>query len=230
MGSKKKATATPSIAGALFGATRQAVLRLLLGHADKRFYQRQIVRELGLGSGTVQRELKQLTKSGILTRSVEGRQAYYQANHRCPVFEELRGLVRKTFGMADILQKGLSALKDRIRVSFIYGSMATGEETAESDIDLMVVGDEVSVGQIVSALSDSQYQLQREVNPSVYHTEEFCYKLADGNHFISSVVKGPKIFLIGDECELKKLAEIGVGQKAPNKSKRDRKPVRPGGS
>ncbi len=226
MGMKNTSTINPPIAGSLFGATRQAVLRLLLGNADKRFYVQQIIRELGLGSGAVQRELKQLTQSGILTRSVEGRQSYYQANPRCPVYEELRGLVRKTFGVADILQSGLSPLENQIRIAFIYGSVAKGEETAESDIDVMVVGDDISLGQVVDALSSAQNDLGREVNPSVYHTQEFCYKLTEKNHFISTVVKGPKIFLIGDDSELKKLGKLRVNQTSSNKSTRDRKSIR----
>src|ERR1035441_8470921 len=103
-----------NIGAALFGATRQAVLRLLFGHPEQRFYQREIIRSVGLGSGAAQRELEQLVAAGIITRTVEGRQTYFQANQGCPVFEELRGLVRKTFGVADVLRQGLAALGDRV--------------------------------------------------------------------------------------------------------------------
>ena len=214
------------IGSALFGATRQAVLRLLFGHADRRFYQRQIIGSLRLGSGTVQRELGRLTGAGILTRSVEGRQTYFQANRECPVFEELHGLIRKTFGIAEALQAGLAALAAEVQLAFIYGSMATGRETRDSDVDIMVVGKRVSMHEVVSALAEAQRDLGREVNPSVYRTEEFCRKLAQGQHFLSSVVTGPKVFLIGDENELARLAQIRMAQGAQDEPAGNRRPAR----
>ncbi len=220
------AVATDPIGAALFGATRQAVLRLLFSHTDQRFYQRQIIRACRLGSGTVQRELDQLVDAGILTRTVEGRQTYFQTSRQCPVFEELRGLIRKTFGVAQVLQSGLAALTGRIQLAFIYGSMASGSETTGSDVDVMVVGEQVSMHDVVSALAEAQRDLQREVNPSVYRTEEFCRKLAQGQHFLSSVVSGPKLFLIGDENELARLAQIRMAQGAQDESAGNRRPLR----
>jgi uncharacterized protein len=181
---------------------------------------------VSLGSGSVQRELADLTSAGILTRTVEGHQTYFQANRRCVVFDELHGLIRKTFGVAKVLQDSLSSLASRIRVAFIYGSVAGGTETSESDIDVMVVGDDASIDKIVSAFAAAQLKLGREVNPSVYETAEFCRKLAQGQHFLSSVAVGPKIFLIGDETELKRLAQERVGKAAQNKPQRNRRPLR----
>jgi predicted nucleotidyltransferase len=214
-----------SIGAALFGATRQAVLRLLFGHSDQRFYQRQIIRSAGLGSGTVQRELEQLVAAGILTRTVEGRQTYFQANRACPVFLELHGLIRKTFGVAQALQSGLAVLAGKVHLAFVYGSMATGGETTASDVDVMVVGEQVSMHDVVSALAEPQRDLGREVNPSVYRTEEFYRKLAQGQHFLSSVVSGPKIFLIGDEHELAGLAQIRMAQGAQGEPAGNRRPL-----
>jgi len=215
-----------STGAALFGATRQAVLRLLFGHSDQRFYQRQIIRTCRLGSGTVQRELEQLTRAGILARTVEGRQTYFQANRQCPVFEELRGLIRKTFGVAEVLERGLTALAGKVQLAFLYGSMASGTETAGSDVDVMVAGERVSMDEVVSALADAQRDLGREINPSVYRTEEFCRKLAQGQHFLSGVVSGPKIFLIGDENELARLAGIRMAQGAQDQPGGNRRPLR----
>jgi predicted nucleotidyltransferase len=214
------------IGAALFSATRQAVLRLLFGHTDQRFYQRQIIRSLRLGSGAVQRELEQLVASGILTRTVEGRQTYFQANRDCPVFEELRGIVRKTFGVAQVLKDGLSAVGDRVRVAFIYGSVAAGSEGPDSDVDVMVVGDQLSLDDVVGALGEAQRDLGREVNPSVYRTAEFCRKLAQGQHFLVSVVSAPKVFLIGDENELAGLAAFRMAEGAQDQSSGNRRPVR----
>lgn len=226
MGMRTKARDTRSIGAALFGATRQAVLRLLLGHADQRFYQQQIIGSVRLGSGTVQRELEQLVAAGIITRTVEGRQAYFQANRECPILEELRGIVRKTFGVAQVLTEGLAALGNGVQLAFIYGSVATGNEKSDSDVDVMVVGDKVSMQDVVSVLDGAQSDLGREVNPSVYQTEEFYRKLAGGQHFLTSVVGGPKIFLIGDEHELARLAQIRLAQGAQDESARNRRPSR----
>jgi predicted nucleotidyltransferase len=215
-----------SIGAALFGATRQAVLRLLFGHCDQRFYQRQIIRSCRLGSGAVQRELEQLAGAGILSRTVEGRQTYFQANGQCPVFEELRGLARKTFGVAQVLENGLAPLNGKAQLAFLYGSMASGSETAGSDVDVMVVGERVSMDEVLSALAGAQRDLGREVNPSVYRTGEFCRKLAQGQHFLSGVVSGPKIFLIGDENELARLAQIRMAQGAQDEPAGNRQSLR----
>jgi hypothetical protein len=199
------------------------VLALLFGHADKRFYQRQIIQMLGLGSGSVQRELAQMTRVGILTRTTEGRQTYFQANRECPIFDEIRGLVRKTFGIAAVLKDAFAPLASRIRIAFIYGSVAAGTETGASDVDLMVIGD-VSTAEIVSAIGGAQHKLGREVNPSIYPAPEFCRKLSEGRHFITSVVNGTKIFLIGDERQLKELAHVRVVEGAQDKPSGNRRP------
>ena len=222
----QEAPSTVPIGAALFGATRQGLLRLLFGHADRRFYQRQIIRRIGLGSGTVQRDLEQLTRAGILTRTEEGRQTYYQVNRACPVFDELHGLIRKTFGIAQVLQNALRPLSGKARIAFIYGSIATGTETAASDVDVMVVGEHISMHDVVSVLAEVQRDLGREVNPSVYRTGEFCRKLAEGQHFLSSVVASPKIFLIGDESELAGLAKVRVAQGAQDEPAGNRRPAR----
>ncbi len=224
MGTKTR-LATERISAALFGAAKQAVLRLLFEHADERFYQRQIVRELGVGSGAVQRELRRLADCGILVRSVEGRQTYYQANRDSPVFDDLRGLIRKTFGIAGVLQTSLATLGRRIRLAFVYGSIASHAEGAGSDVDVMVVGDHIGLAETVSALRTAQHELRREVNPTVYRTDEFRRKLVAGQHFVSSVVAGPKIFLIGDERELARLAKGRLAEAASDEPTRDRRAV-----
>lgn len=215
-----------SVGAALFGETRQAVLRTLFGNSGKRFYLRQIIRSVGLGSGTVQRELAGLTGAGIVTRTIEGVQNYYQANRECPVFDELRGLIRKTFGVADILQAALQPLGESVRLAFLYGSVAGGTETAASDIDILIVGDHIALDDVVPAFAGSQRELGREINPSVYRTEEFCRRLAEGQHFLSSVIAGPKIFLIGDDGELSRLAGVRVAQGAQDEPAGNRRSVR----
>jgi len=211
-----------SISDALFGTVRRSVLGLLYGHADERFYQRQIVRELAVGYGAVQRELRRLTECGVLRRVAEGRQTYYQANSECPVFEELRGLIRKTSGVADMIRAALVGLSAPVRVAFIFGSIAEGREHSASDVDVLVVGDAVRPADVYAAIHRAQQVLHREVNPKVYPTREFCRKLSAGQHFLRSVVAGPKIFLIGDERELANLATERLAHGSPGEPFGDR--------
>jgi predicted nucleotidyltransferase len=215
------------IGSALFGAGRQAVLRILFGDPSRRFYERQIIGVAGVGSGAVQRELANLSSAGIVTRTKEGKQVYFQANVGSPVFPEIEGLVRKTFGIPAILQDALSPMTASIRVAFIYGSVASGRASAASDVDVMVVGDTVSLDAVVSALSDAQKRIGREVNPSVYATREFVSGIAEGRHFLSSVVHAPMIFLIGSERDFQRLGQVRVAEGAQAQPRGDRKPLRP---
>jgi predicted nucleotidyltransferase len=189
----------------LFGKTRQAVLALLYGRADSSFYTKQMLDAVKIGRGTVQRELKNLTDTGIIIREVQGRQVYYRANARCPIFDELKNIVRKTFGVADVIRQSLATKADKIRVAFIFGSMARSTDDRRSDIDLMVVG-KISFGDVVSCLTPAEQKLAREVNPVVYPIAEFKKKVREDHHFVKTVLEDEKIFVIGNEDELRKLA------------------------
>jgi predicted nucleotidyltransferase len=190
----------------LFGKTRQAVLALLYGRADSSFYTKQILDAVKIGRGTVQRELKNLTDTGIIIRDVQGRQVYYRANARCPIFDELKSIVRKTFGVADVIRQSLTTKADKIRVAFIFGSMARSTDDRRSDIDLMVVG-RISFGDVVSLLGPAEQKLAREVNPVVYPVAEFKRKVKEDHHFVKTVLEDDKIFVTGDEDELRRLAK-----------------------
>jgi predicted nucleotidyltransferase len=189
----------------LFGKTRRAVLALLYGHPDESFYLRQIARVTGAGMGSLQRELQQLSEAGIIQRSEIGRQAFFKANSESPVFSDLKNLIIKTFGVADVLRAALSPLADTIQVAFIYGSMAGSEFKQSSDVDVMIIGN-TAFAEVVAALSPVQETLAREINPTVYPQDEFKSKAAEGHHFLKTVLNDPKLFLIGDENELEKLA------------------------
>ena len=195
-----------SLCSGLFSKTRQAVLALLYGRADTSFYTKQILDAVKIGRGSVQRELKNLTDAGIITREVQGRQVYYRANSRCPIFDELRIIVRKTFGLADVIRQSLATSADKIRVAFIFGSIARSTDDRRSDIDLMVVG-KISFGDVVSLLTPAEEELGREVNPVVYPIAEFKRKVKEDHHFVKTVLEDEKIFVIGDEDELRRLAE-----------------------
>ncbi len=191
---------------ALFGKTRQTLLALLYARADQEHLQESLIQLAGLGRGTVQRELEFLSRAGVVRRMVRGRQVYYQANSESPIYGELRGLVVKTAGVADALRAALAPLAGRIQLAFIYGSVAKGTERRASDVDVMVIG-EVSFAETSDALGRVQETIGREVNPSVYPSAEFREKVAAKNHFLRTVLKGEKIFLIGDGHGLARLAK-----------------------
>jgi uncharacterized protein len=189
----------------LFGQTRRAVLGYLYSQPEKPFYLRELARHAGTGLGAVQREVVKLAEAGILRRSVRGNQVFYQANRENPIFQELKSIVSKTVGTHDILREALLPMRERIRVAFVYGSVARHEERADSDIDLMVVC-EVPFTQIVAAITPAQERLGREINPTVYPVAEFQSKLKAKNHFLKSVLRQKKLFVLGDENELTGLA------------------------
>ena len=195
-----------NLGSVLFGKTRRAVLALFYTHPDESFYLRQVIRAVALGQGTVQRELARLVAAGLLLRFSRGNQVYYQVNRASPIFAELKSLMVKTAGVADVLRAALVELRDQIRVAFLYGSMATGTHKVTSDVDLMVIG-EVTFGRVVESLHRTQETLEREINSSVYSVEEFRKKLKAGNHFLYSLSHAPKIFLIGDEREFARLGK-----------------------
>jgi len=189
------------IASALFGKTRRALLGILYANPGEAYYLRRLAREAGTGVGAVQRELKRLSEAGIIRREVRDRQVYFRANPDCPVYADLRSFIVKTAGVGDILRAALAPLAPRLRAAFVYGSVATGREKRGSDVDLMLVGD-ITFAEAVRALRPAQARLGREINPSVYSPREFASKLAAGNHFLKTVMKGNKLFLVGGDREL----------------------------
>lgn len=205
--------ASSALSAALFGQTRRAILALLYGHPDQSYYLRQLVRSAGVGLGAAQREVKRLCEAGIIRRTARGHQVFYQANPDCPIFGELKGLMVKTAGVADLLRAALAPLAARIRVAFIYGSVAKLAHRNRSDVDVMVVG-EPTFGEVVSALGSAQEMLAREINPTVYSPAEFRSKLKAGHHFLTGVMGDEKLFLIGDEHELARLGAKRLGKPA----------------
>jgi predicted nucleotidyltransferase len=189
----------------LFGNTRSALLAILYGNVDQSFYLRQLDRALGVGHGALQRELKNLTSLGLIVRKAQGNQVLYQANSSSPIFPELKSLITKTVGIRDVLRLALVPLSSEIQVAFVYGSVARQQERAGSDVDLIVVG-ATSFSEVVSALAPAQRELGREINPTVFPVPEFRARIAAETHFLQSVMKERKLFVLGDENELAELA------------------------
>jgi predicted nucleotidyltransferase len=186
---------------ALFPRTRRAVLSLLYSHPDEAFYLRRIIDITGLAVGQVQRELRVLNDAGVISRFEKDRHVYFRADERCPIFDELRSIVRKTIGAAHTIRDGLEPLSSRIEVAFVYGSVARGSETSVSDLDLMVIGD-ATFAEVAEAVRDAEHRLRREINLTVYPPVEMHQKYISGHHFIQQVVDREKLFVIGDEREL----------------------------
>jgi len=190
-----------ALASLLFGTYRQDALSLLLLHPESALHVREIARATGKAPGTMLRELDRLADAGILFRKPMGNQVQFQANGRCPIYEELRSILKKTVGVADILHAALDPLARRIRAAFVYGSVARGDERGGSDLDLMVVGN-VAFAEVVEALSSAQDALRREINPNVYPPTEFASRLAAGEPFLRRVMAEPKVFVIGNDDDL----------------------------
>jgi predicted nucleotidyltransferase len=210
-------TTNDGLANLLFGRTRGAILALLYGRADQSFYTRQIAREVDASVGAVQRELENLSKVGLIVRKSVGSQVFYQANRNAPIFREMQALVNKTVGIFSILQAALRSLSKRIVVAFVYGSVAREEETTQSDVDLMVVG-KATLDEVLSRLSPVEKSIGRPINPTVYSVAEFKSKIASGNHFLNAVVKGQKLFLVGDDDELGKVGGVRLAKAGTDKS------------
>jgi predicted nucleotidyltransferase len=213
-------TAWTDAAALLFGSTRRRVLGWLLGHADEAYYLRQIARHTGTAVGAVQRELEQLTAAGLLHRTVQGRQVYFQANRGAPIFPELQGLFAKTAGLTDVLREALAPLGEHVLVAFVFGSAARGELRASSDIDLFVVGD-APFQSVVASLAAPQERLGRDVNPTIYPSDEFRAKVRAKHHFLTTVLREPRMFIIGGDDELAGLGAKRLVNKAPDQPQRD---------
>jgi DNA-binding transcriptional ArsR family regulator len=191
---------------ALLPKTRQGILAAILMRPERAWYVSELARRMGVPSSSLQRELQDLTDAGILKTHRQGRMVYYQANTGSPLFADLRGLLLKTAGLADVLAEALKPLAARLRVAFVYGSIASGDEQSDSDVDLMVVGT-VSPAELSVSLRQARDVLSREINPTLYRPGEFDKKLKAKDHFLTSVLHTAKLFVIGDVDALGQTAE-----------------------
>jgi predicted nucleotidyltransferase len=186
------------LASALFTRTQQRVLSLIFGQPDRTFFQQELIDQAGSGSGAVRRELDRLTESGLVTIDRVGAQKHYRANRSAPIFEELRGIVTKTVALTDPLREALRPLKKHIRLALVYGSVARGVDRAQSDIDLLVVADDLPLERLFAKLEPTEKKLGRKVNPTSYTAAEYARRRKDANPFLRKVLAGQHILLMGD--------------------------------
>lgn len=195
---------TTSIADALFTKTQQRVLATLFGKPDQSFYLNEIVRLANIGKGTVKRELERMTAAGLLTIKRIGNQNHYQANPDSSIYSELLGITRKTFGIADVIKAALLPLDAQIEQAFIYGSVAKEQDTASSDIDLMVISDTLPYATLMTALIEAEPTVGRPINPTIYTAQQIRDKLHGNNAFITRVLAQPKLWIKGSDDDIGK--------------------------
>ena len=189
---------------ALLPKTRQGILAALFGQPDKTWYVSEVARRMGVPPSSLQRELQDLAQAGILKSHRQGRMVYYQANTDSPVYADLRGLLLKTAGLVDVLADALKPLAAKLELVFVYGSVASGTEQSDSDIDLMVVG-KVAPADFALPLRRARELLGRAINPTVYTLAEFNKKRASKDHFLSQVLARPRLIVLQDEHDLGKI-------------------------
>ena len=201
MGTKRHET-SPGLAGALFTPVQQRVLGLLFGQPGRIFQSADLIRLAKSGTGTVHRQLQRLVVAGWITATRVGNQKHYQANADCPAFEELRGLIAKTVGLVEPLRRVLGPLSSGIRVAFIYGSIAKGRDTADSDIDLLVIGDGVEYPEVFAALQAAETELGRSIKPNVFTTQDWQARSERQDSFAARISAQPRLFVIGSENDI----------------------------
>ena len=190
----------------MFSPYRRQVLAVLFLRPDEQFHVRELARITGVSAGSLHRELRAMAESGLLVREKLGNQVFYRANTDCSIYEEVAAIFRKTMGLTSLLQDALSDLGDKIQVAFVFGSMASGRQTVGSDLDICILG-ELSLLEVVSALSPVQESLQREINPVVMTPKKFSGLARKKDRFVTRVLDEPILFVKANRDELAKLVE-----------------------
>ena len=190
------------LSNALFSNVQGRVLALIFGHSERSFYASEIVRNVRSGTGAVERELSRLRDSGLVCVERIGNQKHYRANRQSPIFEELQSIVLKTMGLAEPLRESLAPYSDKIKTAFVYGSVAKGSDTVRSDVDLMVIGEDLAYPDLFGGLQKAESILRRQVSPNFLSPRDWRRKLAQKNPFITKINAQPKIFIFGSEDDL----------------------------
>jgi predicted nucleotidyltransferase len=194
---------TFGLSDALFSKVQQRVMALLFGQPERSFYTSEILRHVDSGVGAVDRELNRLHRSGLVTVERVGNQKHYRANRNAPVFEELRGLLEKTVNVTEPLKKTFERHARGIQSAFVFGSVAKGTDTADSDIDIMVIGDDLNYSALYSAAQEAELTLKRPVHPLFMSPQDWQRHVSDEGSVMNKISQSPKLFFIGSENELR---------------------------
>jgi len=191
------------LAELLSSKIRAEIFRIFFGVRDDELHMREIERRSGFTTGTVQQELKKLHRLGLIKKRRDGNRLYYQANKEHPLYSDIRNIILKTIGLVDIIQDKLKQARD-IKIAFVFGSIARHDEKAQSDVDLMIIG-KLGLRKVIALLSGISEKIGREINPHVMTVDEYRRRASQGEHFISRILQEPKIFIVGNENELKEM-------------------------
>jgi predicted nucleotidyltransferase len=186
---------------ALFPKVRQEILAATLGGPERTWTLSELARHLKLRPSSLQRELASLVEAGILRRQKSDRNLCYDPDPSCPIQGELRAMLLKTAGLVDVVSDVLKRHRKKIVLAFVFGSIASGEERSGSDVDLVIVGD-IGLSNLASSLKRLEERLGRPVNPRVYSADEFTDRMARGDRFLQSIVKGNILMIQGTRDEL----------------------------
>ena len=187
---------------ALFTSTQQRLLALLFGQPERSFFANELIKLTASGSGAVQRELKRLTESGLVNSKRIGNQRHFQANSESPIFEELRQIVRKTFGLVEPIRHALISFGTSIECAFLFGSVAKGTDSAASDIDLLIVSKTLTYPDLMTQLMEAEVNLGRTINTTIYTPTDLKQRVKEKNSFVTRVLEQPKIWVIGGHFDL----------------------------
>ena len=201
MGTSKKPL---GLAGALFSQVQLRVLSLVIGHPDRSFQLTEVIKAVGSGRGAVQRVLTKLTAAGIVNVLPSGSRKVYQANRASPIFDELHGLILKTVGLLEPIKNALKKYRSRIDAAFVYGSVARGEDTATSDVDLLIIGRGLAYSEVFAALQRAETSLLRPVNPTLMTPDEWEAKAAGKNAFVTRIMNAPRLFVFGSPDDIER--------------------------
>lgn len=202
MGKVRKKAPEGGLAGALFTPVQQRVLGLLFGQPERQFGSGEIIELANSGTGAAHRQLQRLAEVELVTATRIGNQKHYQANRKSPIYEELHGLVVKTVGLVEPLRAALAPIATKIQIAFVFGSLAKGTERARSDVDLLVVSDQLSYADLYEVLPSAERALARPINPTVMTVADWRRKRGGRDSFAKRIAEGAKLFVVGDEDAL----------------------------
>ena len=195
------------IPSALFTPAQQKLLGLLFVRVNEGFHLNEIMRQTGLGSASAQRELKRLHESGLIVSERIGNVRQFRPNKESPVYEELTSIVRKTFGLLSVLHSTLGPLRKSLNVAFVYGKTAREQEATPDAVELLLIGENTTYGELLSRMPVAERLLRRKINPNLYSLPDFKRRVREQQGFILNVLEERKMFVLGDETDLDRIVQ-----------------------